>query len=148
MNPVPSVLLGLVRSFVGLFEQDSCVQRSVGRGDADTSRDIELNLVHDEWFGQRTADPFGDIRRRSGGIVNQQDHEFIPPAACDQGTVADNVVEAARQGNEETVTNEVSVGVVDRFEMVKIDKHHRNRAVTLGRRFQAVLKLCSVGQLR
>lgn len=121
------------------------------QGDAQAGADLQLGCVQQEWFARRRDDPLGDHHCIVGNIDGQHDHELVAAEAGEGVLRPQQAADALRHCHQQTVTELVAIGIIDRLEAVQVAEHHRHRLVApprlLDGLLDAVLQQHAVGQL-
>ena len=128
-DAVAAVVLGAIEGVVGLRQQHG----EVGDGvltdhDADTHRAFDRPAVDlARGRGEASTDLFGDDLRPLARGVDQQCGEFLAAETAEQVHATDAARRHVGKNLQHAVADGVAEPVVDRFEMVEIEQHHRGR---------------------
>ena len=123
-------MLRLVEGAVG-GAHESLHLGPLGQGDPDRHRDPDDSTVREPQrcvAGDGVPDTIGDGQRLGRGRAREQDAELLAPVPVDHVLGPDVQGEDAGHGLEELIPRRVSVGVVDRLEVVDVDHRERDRS--------------------
>ncbi len=120
-------LFGLVHGGVGLTQQGLAILTVVGvEADADAGAGEDLLPLDQKTVGEDVQHLGGD-GGGSLGVDNllNQDHELIPPQPGHGVLFADDATQPLPRLQQQHVAQGVAQGVVDDFEAIQIEEHHR-----------------------
>jgi hypothetical protein len=120
-DPVPAGILGLVKALVGKLDEGlDGIGRAESAAATDSYADFPALGCHWPHCGRR-ANPFGDLYGATKIGPRKYDQEFLatPPAGDVAGPQA--VPDAIRERPQDQVASRMTVGVVDVFEVVKVE---------------------------
>ena len=121
--------LGVVQSDVSTLEQQVLVAAVARRQrNADAAADGKLRVGDGEGDVERGPHPRCCLHRRSRVAgMEGKNGELVTAEARDEIAFADRAAQPSRHLDEQQVTDVVTQCVVDLFEVVEVEEHHRER---------------------
>jgi hypothetical protein len=129
MGAARALLLGRVHGRVGLPNEilGATAARTGHRNTDAASHDRLLVIVHDDRFCHDLQEPSCDLHDRLAAwdlVAKYQ--ELVAPVPPSDITSPDGACETIGDGRQYSVSYIVAQGVVEQFEVVEVDEHHRN----------------------
>ena len=127
LEPVTPGPLGFIHRAVGTLEQRFGFLTILRRHrDPDAARDGDNLIVDHERFAQDLQHAFGDYSRILLPIdPRQQDHELVAPQPRHRiGLASHSRTQSTGDLDEQQVTHVMPIGVIDRFQSIKVDEQH------------------------
>ena len=136
----PALALGQVHRLVGVADQVLGRRLATGADrDADTGRDGGVVSVDAERVLQRRLDPLGHRDRVTHvGNVLEQDRELVSTESRDRVLGPYAGLDPLGHRRQQPVAGVVTVGVVDRLEVVEVEEQHRDRGLAAVRALERV----------
>ena len=127
---VAPLVFGAVHGHVGGFGQGVEIG-AVGRVNGNAHREGHHHVVPVQQHAVRAG--LQQLFRHLGGLhvatTGQQQHKLVAALARQRVTRPQHRLQAARRLDQQRIARAVAQGVVDVFEVVQVDEHHRQRLV-------------------